>query len=227
MTGPKEEWLEWDRRFQFGYSCLNQRLKTTEEATQQIAQLEQQTNLLLANSKILEEANDGLRDRILKLEQASYQTTHHKEQILDLTASSRNLKEESNALNDRIVQLEHEGSHRHEENQLVQQHLKEKISAQEDNHRSVIVSVRGMHEIAMAERDHRGEEIQRLRSQLDALLSARRTTRGHGRAGKLKECIILNNVNNLGCRVKKDFSSPYRRRADANQSACRGATQRC
>ena len=70
MAGPGEEWLIWDKRFQFGYSCLSQRLKNNEEAMQQVAQLEQQTKTLVANCKQLDEANVSLRERIQKLEQA-------------------------------------------------------------------------------------------------------------------------------------------------------------
>lgn len=177
MPGPKEEWEIWDRRFQFAYSCLNERLKINEEAMQK---LDQKTQNLAANSKHLEETNDGLKDGVQKLEQASCQNV---EQVQDLTASSRSLKEEINILNHRILQLEQEGTRREEENRLAQEQLKEQISAQEQDFRSVIVAMRGMHETGSAERAQRGEEIQRLRSQLEALIAPRLAPRGATRAG--------------------------------------------
>lgn len=181
MPGPKEEWEIWDRRFQFSYSCLNERLKTNEEATQQ---LEQKTQYLAANSKHLEETNDGLKDGAQKLEQASCQIAQLVEQVQDLTASSQSLKEEINVLNDRMRQLEQEGTHREQENRLAQEQLKDKISAQEQDSRSVIVAIRGMHEIGSAERAQRGEEIQHLRSQVEALIAPRLTPRGNTRGGE-------------------------------------------
>ena len=184
MAGPKEEWLIWDRRFQFGYSCLDQRLKTNEEATQQAAQLDQNTKYLAATSKHLEDANKGLRDRVQKLEQAVCQITKLDEQIQDLTASSRSLKEENNVLNDRILQLEQEGTHRDQENRLVQEQLKGKLQAQEEDFKSVVVAVRGMHEIDSAERARRGEEIRQLRSQVEALIATRHTPGAHTRDGE-------------------------------------------
>ena len=184
MAGPKEEWLIWDRRFQFGYSCLNQRLKTSEEATQQIAQLDQDTKNLTATSKHLEEANEGLRDRVQKLEKALCRINQLDEQIQDLMASSRSLKEENNVLNDRIHQLEQEGIHRDQENRLVQGQLKEQLKAQEEDFKSVIVAVRGMHEIDGAERAQRGEEMRQLRSQVEALVTTRHPPGGYTRDGE-------------------------------------------
>ena len=166
----------WDRRFQFSYSCLNERLKTNEEATRQ---LDHKTQNLAANGKHLEETNDGLKDRVQKLEQASCQIAQLDQQVQDLTASSRSLKEENNVLNDRMLQLEQEGTHREQENRLAQEQLKEKISAQEQDFRSVIVAMRGMHEIGSAERAQRGEEIQQLRSQVEALIASRLNHRGN------------------------------------------------
>ena len=230
MAGPKEEWFEWDRRFQFGYSCLNQRLKAAEEATQQIAQLEEKTKLLTANSKHLEEANDGLRDRIQKLEKASDQIAQLNEQIQDLTASSRSLKEENNVMNDRILQLEQEGSHRDEENRLIQQQLKEKLNVLEENSRSVVVSISGMHEIATAERDQRGQEIQQLRSQVEALIATKHNSKGYARDGKLEECAIRRTVSNLwysiSISIKKTIFKQYSKRKVAYQSSLHTAAQR-
>lgn len=182
MAGPKEEWEIWDRRFQFSYSCLNERLKTNEEATQQ---LDQKTENLAASSKHLEETNDGLKDSVQKLEQASCRIAQLDRQVQDLTASSRSLKEENSVFNDRILQLEQEGTRREQENRLAQEQLKEKMSAQEQDFRSVIVAMRGMHEIGNAERAQRGEEIQQLRSQLEALVAPWLTPRGNTRGSEL------------------------------------------
>ena len=187
MAGPKEEWLIWDRRFQFGYSCLNQRLKTNEEATQQIAELDQNAKHLAATSKHLEETNEGLRDRVQNLEQALCRITQLDEQIQDLAASSRSLKEENNALNDRILQLEQVGTHRDQENRLVQEQLKGKLKAQEEDVKSVVVAMRGMHEIDSAERAQRGEDIRRLSSQVEALIATRYTPGAHTRNGESTE----------------------------------------
>ena len=226
MAGPKEEWLIWDRRFQFGYSCLNQRLKTNEEATQQIAQLDQNAKHLAATSKQLEETNEGLRDRVQKLEQALCRVTQLDEQIQELTASSRSLKEENNVLNDRILQLEQEGTHRDQENRLIQEQLKEKLKAQEEDFKSVVIAVRGMHEIDSAERAQRGEDIQRLRSQLEVLIATRRTPGAHTRNGEsTRKLTRRRSVSNVGHSVGKTLSGHYRRRRrkDASQSACQAA----
>lgn len=190
MAGPKEEWLIWDRRFQFGYSCLNQRLRNNEEATQQIAQLDQQTKDLAAGSKHLQRDNDGLRGRIQQLEQASYQIAQLDKQVQDLTASSRQLREENSILSDRILQLEQGGTCRYQENQLVQEQLKVKLSAQEEDLKSVVVAMRGMNDIARAERGQRGEDIQQLRSQVEALIATRHAPGRHARDGKSGECAM-------------------------------------
>ncbi len=198
MAGPTEEWLIWDRRFQFGYSCLNQRLKTNEEATQRIAQLEQQIQHLATSSKHLEEANDSLKDRIQKLEQASCKLPQLDEQIQDLAASSRSLKEENNVLNDRILQLEQEGTRRDQENRLAQDQLKEQLSVQEEDYKSVVAAMNGMNTIARAERDQRGEEIQQMKSQVEALIATRHTAPRHARDGELGgSCNIRRSVNNV------------------------------
>lgn len=197
MAGPKEEWLIWDRRFQFGYSCLNQRLKNNEEATQQIAQLDQETKHLAASTKQLQEGNDALRDRIQRFEQASHQITQLDEQVQDLTASSRSLKEENNELNDRILQLEQEGNSRDRENLLVQEQLREKLSMLEEDLKSVFVTMRGMNEIARAERGQRGEEIQHLRSQVEALMPIKQTREGQARDGTSRAPAIRRNVGNF------------------------------
>ncbi|CAD6583191.1 MAG: hypothetical protein ASARMPREDX12_001203 [Alectoria sarmentosa] len=190
MAGPKEEWLIWDGRFQFGYSCLNRRMKINEEATQRIAQLDRQNEALGASSTHLQDNYDGLRDRIQQLEHASYRTAQLDEQILDLTASSRDLKEENNSLSDRILQLEREGTRQDQENRLIQQQLEAKLEAQEDGFKSVLATMRGMNEIARAERGQRGEEIQKLKSQVEALAATRHTLGGHARDGKSRESVI-------------------------------------
>ena len=174
MAGRKEEWSIWDRRFQFGYSCLNQRLKTTEGATQQIAQLDQQTKQLAASCKHLQEDNSDLRDRIQQLD----------EQIQDLTASSRDLKEEIIGTKDRILQVEQEGTHRDRENQRVQEQLKENNSALDMNFKCLSVSIKGMNETARAERAQRGDEMQHLRAQVEDLIATRHTTGGYARDGE-------------------------------------------
>ena len=213
MAGPEEEWLIWDRRFQFGYSCLNQRLKNNEEATQQVTQLDQKTEHLAASSKHLEEANDRLNDRIQKLEQASCQITQLDEQIQDLTASSRSLREENNVMNDRILQLDQEGTHRDQEHRLIQEQLKEKLCAQEQDLRSVVVAMRGMHEIDSAERAQRGEEIRQLKSQIEALIAPRHTPGGHTRGGESGgKRPIRRSISNVVHSIEKSLPSHYRRR---------------
>lgn len=197
MAGPKEEWLIWDSRFQFGYSCLNQRLKNNEEATQQVVQLDQQTKHLAARSKQLQEGNEGLKDRIQLLERASHQITQLDEQVQDLTASSKSLKEENNELNDRILQLEQEGSSRDQEDLLVQKQLRAKLSVLEEDLKSVFVTMRGMNEIARAERGQRGEEIQQLRSQVEALIPVKYQRRGHTRDGKSRAPVIRRSAGDL------------------------------
>lgn len=197
MAGPKEEWLIWDRRFQFGYSCLNQRLKKFEAVTQQIAQLDQQTKHLTASSRHLQEDNDGLTDKIQQLQQASSQIAQLDEQIRDLAASSGIRKEENNELNDRILRLEQEGIRRDQENRLVQEQLIEKLSVQEGNFKSVAVAMKGMHEKARAERGQRGEEIQQLRSQVGDLLATRRTPGWDARDGKSGGRAIHGSVGNV------------------------------
>lgn len=172
MAGPTEEWLIWDRRFQIGYSCLNQRLRNHEEALKQIAQLDQR---LAASSKQLQENSDGLRDRVQQLEQASRQAAQLDAQVQDLTASARSLKDENNVLHDRILQLEQEGTRRDEENRLVHEQLKGKLKVLEGEFTSVAVSMQGMNEIARKERAQRGKEMQQLRSQVEALVSPRPT----------------------------------------------------
>ena len=273
MTGPKEEWLIWDRRFQFGYSCLSQRLKTNEEATQQIAQFDQQIKQLAASTKRLQEENDGLRDRvqllerascqmarldeqvqdlrasskdlkeensrlkdgILQLERGGCQMVRLDEQVQDLTASSRDLKEENNGLKDKILQLERgggqmaqldeqvqdltassrdlkqenngfkdkmmqleqEGTCREEENRQAQERLREKIGVQEGEFKSVVAAMDGMNEIARAERGKRGEEIQRLRAQVESLVATWHTPGRHVRCGKSGERAIHRGVGNM------------------------------
>lgn len=184
MAGPKQEWHAWDRRFQLGYSCLNQRLKNNEEATHKITQLEQVTAHLTGSSKHLQEANDSLKDRIQKLEQTSHRITQLDEQIQDLTASSRSLKEENNVLNDRILQLEQECSRRDRDIGAVEDRLTEKLRLHVDEFKGVVAAMRGMNEIARAERERRGEEIQQLRSQVGILVATRHTHEGHTRDGK-------------------------------------------
>ena len=228
MAGPKEEWLIWDRRFQFGYSCLNQRLKNNEEATQQIVQLDRKIEQLAASSKHLGEASDGLGDRIQKLEQAPCHIAQLDERIQDLTASSRTLKEENKALNDRILRLEQEGTRRDQEHRLVQEQLKEKQSAQEEDFRSVIVAMRGMHEIDRAEREQRGEEIQHLRSQVEALIATMHIPGGHTRDGESRgKRTMRTHVSNDSHSIEKSLSGHDRRRRPrpkyANQSARQAA----
>ncbi|KAL9069246.1 MAG: hypothetical protein Q9161_005653 [Pseudevernia consocians] len=210
MAGPKEEWLIWDRRFQFGYSCLNQRLKNNEEATQQNAQLNQQTKSLAANSKHLQEENDVLRDRIQQLEQASHQTTQLDEQIQDLAASCRHLKEENNDLNDRILQFEQEGTYRDQKNGLVHEQLKKKLSVQEEDLKSVIAAMKGMNEIARAERGQRGEEIQHLRSQVEALVATRHTPGWYARDGKSREPATRRTIANNWHSIKRNVLCQYK-----------------
>ena len=215
MAGPKEEWLIWDRRFQFGYSCLNQRLKNNEEATQQITQLDQETKRLAASNMHLQEDNNGLRDRIQRLERASCQIAQLDEQIQDLAASSRHLEEENNTLNDRILQLEQEGARRDEENRLIQGQLKGKLDAQEEDFRSVVVTIRGMNEIARAERGRRGEEIQQLRSQIEALVASRHPPGGHAREGQSAPLSLPRHVGNNRHSTKGNVSGRCRERKDA------------
>ena len=186
MAGLGEEWLIWDKRFQFGYSCLSQRLKNNEEAMQQVARLEHQTKLLVINSKQLDEANVSLRERIQKLEEAPNHITELGKQIEDLTASSRSLREENKVVNDRLLQLELESSHRGQETRLAQEQLKEKLNAQEVNYKSMIAAIKGMNEIARTERGQRGEEIQQLRSQVETLTATKHTPGGYARDGKLE-----------------------------------------
>ena len=220
MAGPKEEWLIWDRRFQFGYSCLDQRLKTNEEATQRIAQLDQNAKHLAATSKHLEETNEGLRDRVQKLEQALCRITQLDEQIQDLKASSQSSKEENKVLNDRILQLEHEGTHRDQENRLVQEQLEGKLKAQEEDFKSVIVAVRGMHEIDGAERAQRGEDIRRLTSQVEALIATRHTPGAHtGNGESARKLTRRRSVSNGGHSIGKTLSGHYRRRRRRRKDA--------
>ena len=220
MAGPKEEWLIWDRRFQFGYSCLNQRLKNNEEATQQIAQLEQKIQHLATSSKHLEEANDSLRDRIQKLEQASCQFTPFDKQLQDLTASSQNLKEENNVLNDKILQLENESTHRDQQNRLVQKQLNGKLGVQEEDFKSVAAALRGMHEIDMAARAQRAEEIRHLRSQVEALIATGHTLGAHAQDGESGgEGTVCRRVSNVWRSVQKHLPGHYTRREDAGHSA--------
>ena len=198
MAGLGEEWLIWDKRFQFGYSCLSQRLKNNEEAMQQVAQLEQQTNLLVANSKQLDEANVSLKKRIEKLEQAPDHVTQLGKQIQDLTASCRTLKEENKVVNDRLLQLERETTLRDQENRLAQEQLIEKLNAQELNYKSMIAAMKGMNEIARIERGQRGEEFQQLKSQVEALRVTRHTPGKYARDGKSEERAMRRSVRNAG-----------------------------
>ena len=219
MAESREEWLIWDRRFQYGFGCLNQRLNNNEEATQHIASLEQQIELLEASKKHLQEANDGLRDRVQKLEQASHQITQLDEQVKDLTASCQSLKEENNALNDRTLQLEQESTHRDQENRRLLKQQEEKLHLHDGELQSVIISMSGMNEIARVERRQRGEDIQQLRSQVEALIATRHTLGGHGQDGKLGEPIIRTTLCNFGYSIERSLSGHYRRRV----GACRPA----
>lgn len=171
-------------------------MKINEEATQQIVQLDQQTNELAARSKHLQETNDGLRDRIQQLEQASYQIAQLDEQTQDLTASSRDLKEENNSLKDRILQLEQEGTRQDQENRLLQKQIGEKLRMQEDESKSMIAAMRNMNEMSKAERGQRGEEIRNLKSQVEALIATRHTSGEHARDGKSREPALRRRVIN-------------------------------
>ena len=220
MAGPKEEWLVWDRRFQFGYSCLNKRLKTNEEAVQQIPQLDQQTKHLAASGKRLQEDNDVLGDRIHQLEQASHQITQLDEQVQDLTASCTQLKEENNVLKDKILQLEKEQD---QKNGLLQDELEAKLGGQEDELKSVCVSMENMKETAKAERERRGEEIQHLKSHVETLIAARHTPGEHARHGKSREPVTRSRFTNIWHSIKGNISDRDRGRSDAHQPACQAA----
>ena len=132
MPGPKEEWLIWDQLFRLEFNSLNQRLKKTEEATQQISQLDQQNQTLAASNKHLQEENNELRDKIQQLEQSSYSIVKLDEQLQDLKFSSSSLKEGDIFLNDRILQLEQEGNHGVQVNRMAQGQLKANLSVLED-----------------------------------------------------------------------------------------------
>ncbi len=229
MAGPKEEWFIWDGRFQFGFSCLNKRLEINEEAVQRILQLDHQTEQLAASSKQLQEDNGVLRDRIQQLEQASHQITQLDEQIQDLTASCTQLKEENNGLNDKILQLEQESSYQDQKNGLLQGKLKEKLSVQEEGLKSVFVAMEGMNETARAERGQRGEEIQHLRSQVEALAATRHTPGEHARDGKSREPVTRSRFTNMRHSIKGNISDKYRGRSDAHQPTCQApaTAQRC
>lgn len=192
---------------------------------QQVAQLDQQTKQLAASSKHLQEDNNGLRVKIQQIEQlqTSYRTAQLDEQIQDLTASSRDLKEQNNCLNDRILQLEQEGTHRDQDNQLLQKQLKEKISVLDDELKSVVSAMSKMHETARAEPGKRRGAIQQSRSQVEAVVATKYTRGGHVRGGKSGERAIRRVVSNIRHSIKTYTHGHYRGRKHANQRACRAA----
>ena len=226
MAGLKEDWLIWNGRFQLGYSCLNQRLKTTEGATQQIAQLQQQTQQLAASSKHLQEDSSSLRDRIQQLEQTSYQIAQLDEQIQDLTASSEDLKEQNNGSKDKILQVEQEGTHRDQENQLAREQLEEMLRALETTVKCLGTSIKGMNETARAERAQRGDEMQHLRSQVEDLIASRHTAGGYARDGKSGEHATSKTVSDISHSIKRNISGYYRGREHTRQQACRATAGR-
>ena len=227
MAGPNEDWLVWDRRFQFGYSCLNQRLKTTEGATQQqLALLDQQIKEMAASNKHLQEDNSSLRDRIQQLEQTSDRTAQHDEQIQDLTASSGDLKGENNGLKDRMLQVEQEGIHRDQENQLVREQLKEELSALKTTVKCLGTSIKGMNEIARAERAQRGDEIRYLRSQVKDLVATKHTAEGYPRDSKSRERAVRRSVSNIWYSSKRYIPGYYRGRGHTTRHACRATAGR-
>ena len=203
MTGPKEEWLIWNMRFQLGFSSLDQRLKKVEERTLQGPQPGQQNDdLKSSSSKRLQEDNDGSRNKTQQLEPASDRVTQLDEQVQDLIASSKQSKEENKVLSDRILQLEQEGTRRDQEIELVRQ-LREKLGVLEEDFKSVISTIKGMDETNKAERRQRGEEMQQLRSQVGALngtehISGRRSQDGKTRGRDVRSS------SNTNCRQSSE-----------------------
>ena len=176
---------------------LRDRIQQLEQASSQITQLDQQTEELAASSKYLQEDNDGLRDRIQQLEQALYQIGPLNEQVQDLTASSRDLKEENNSLNDRILQLEHESTCQDQEIRLLQKQLKERLPVQEMDLKTLNSVMRGMHVGRVAEHGQLGEEIQELKSQIQALIATRHTSGERDRDGKSREPAKCRSFSNI------------------------------
>ena len=194
MTGPKEEWLIWNMRFQLGFSSLDQRLKRVEEKTLQVTQPGQQNDNLVSSSKHLQEDNEGSRNKTQQLEPAPDQITQLDEQVQDLIASIKQSEEENNIVSDRILQLEQEGTRRDQENELVQQ-LKVKLKDLEEDFKSVIASINRMDEINKAERCQRGEEMLQLRSHIGALIGTGHISGGHSRDGKSRERAVRSSSN--------------------------------
>ena len=203
MTGPKEEWLIWNMRFQLGFSSLDQRLKKVEERRLQVPQPGQQNDdLKSSSSKRLQEDNDGSRNKTQQLEPASDRITRLDEQDQDMIASSKHSKEENKVLSDRILQLEQEGTRRDQESELVRQ-LKAKVAVLEEDFKSVISTIKRMDETNKAERRQRGEEIQQLRSQVGALNSTEHISGRRSRDGKTRGRAIRSS-SNTNCRQSSE-----------------------
>lgn len=211
-------------------SSLRDRIQQLEQTSSRMPKFDNQIQDLAASTKQLQKNNSSLRDRIqqleqtspgiLQLEQTSTRITQLDEQIQDLAASSSDLKEQSNDSNYRILQIEQEGTHRDQENQLVQEQLKEKLDALKGNVEGVVAAMNGMNEMAGLDRAQRVKEIQHLKSQIENIIAAWHTTGGYARDGKSEECARRRCVSNICYSINRHITAHYRGREDTSRQSC-------
>ena len=172
-----------------------------------VMQLDEQVQDLTACGRDLKEDNNELKDRTLQLEQEG---THRDEEnsrlkyrVLQLERGCTRRDEENDGLKDRILQLEQEGSRRDELIQLDYKRLEGKLEDQDDGLKGMSFAMASMHDIAELERAKRGEEIQQLRSQVEALAATRHAAGENVRDGKSEERTIRKGVVNIWHSIKR------------------------
>lgn len=140
---------------------------------------------------------DSLTQRTEISERASEQIAQINEQTKNLAASGDHLQDENNALRNSISQLEQDASDRDRVNLDVQRGLRTQISILDREFRSVIDAVGRLQGISKTERERQGREMQRLRAQVEGLLSSGDAHAGRTGDGRFPKIFVTDAVGGI------------------------------